>query len=463
MNIEKDFKKIKIYTLTPLHIGSGIEFEPTTFWIDSRNKELIEFKEKDFIDSLSEQEKENIGTMELTEIMNLILSKKPNGIHKKISIEIVNNYNRVLRTTNKNELNKFGIKKTIANPNTEQAYIPGSSIKGALRTGYIYSKRNNIKIVTDNKKIDEISLLGAMYEDVFSSLKISDCISNTNVDTSIGYVDRVSKKMNIISGEYDHMPGVTMLESINSGSVFEGDISLISNGETKRKFNNIEEVLQAVDSFSYSLLQDGKIGIKYPQKEQIDKIKHGFKNKSYLLRLGGFIGAESHTIDGFRNIKIMNRQKRNDFRENTTRLLYATQTKEKHNMNNVGFGWCIIEIIENENNSENIELINFINQQQKILSFVQPKTNSNIQNNGTTYNFNRTKSQNKTENTPSFKPAFDRTQPQTGKIVTFSKKGKPMVEIHNEKFTMIDGNDTDFKIGQEVTVVLIGATCKVKK
>lgn len=455
-------KKIKVYTLTPLHIGSGTEFDPTTFWIDSNTNELIEFKEEDFINTLSEQEKDNIGNMDLFEIMRLIKSKKIEGIHKKVSFDIANNYDRVLKNNNINEFNKFGIKKTISNPNTEKAYIPGSSIKGALRTGYIYSKRNNIKIKTNwnrkekNEKIDEDALLGKMEQDVFGSLKVSDCVSNLNVDTSIGYVDRVSKKVDSKTGKYKHLKGVTMLESINSGVVFEGSLSLFSEKETKIKFKDIEEVLQSVDGFSYSLLQDKSIGITYPTQEQISKIKQGFKNKTYLCRLGGFIGAESHTIDGFRDIKIINRQKRNDFRKNTTRLLYATQSKEKTDNNNIGFGWCIIELIEDENVSENLELKNFILEQQKILNTPQMNLNSSpvIKNN---------KFIPKNKSVSTYKPTFDRTQPQVGKIIKFSKKGKPIVSVHNEEFTMVDGNATDFQIGQEVTVILICATCKLKK
>jgi hypothetical protein len=34
-------KKIRIWTLSPIHIGDGTEFNPTMIWIDEEKRKLI--------------------------------------------------------------------------------------------------------------------------------------------------------------------------------------------------------------------------------------------------------------------------------------------------------------------------------------------------------------------------------------------------------------------------------------
>ena len=43
---------IKIHTISPVNIGSGEDFSPLSFWIDDKNKKLVEFNEQDFLNSL---------------------------------------------------------------------------------------------------------------------------------------------------------------------------------------------------------------------------------------------------------------------------------------------------------------------------------------------------------------------------------------------------------------------------
>jgi CRISPR/Cas system CSM-associated protein Csm3 (group 7 of RAMP superfamily) len=372
-----NIQKLRIWTLSPLHIGDGTEFDPTAFWIDESRNELNEFDASTLFEKLSQEQKNKILTLcqkadifSLQEIMKTVNAAKPQSIRKiSVSPEIVSNYKRILNNQNQNEMGKFQIKKTIVNPNSNRAYISGSSLKGAIRTALIadLSKKN-----------------GQFKDAVDTTFKASDFISRDEVKTTIGLVDRVSKKMDKKKGGFKHM-AVTMLESINANSIFNGSISLNEN---------VEQILNALEAYSISIIEDSEIGIKSPSKLGIEKVKNAFKNKTYLCRLGGYIGAESHTIEGYRSIAIKTQTGFKN-REHTTRLLYSTPTKQKSNSDNTTFGWCLIEVV-NENDDTDIQAI------RNLIASMQPKQSTqsfnssvskSVQNQNSVKNINQKKLQ----------------------------------------------------------------------
>ncbi|MDR1696477.1 MAG: type III-A CRISPR-associated RAMP protein Csm5 [Endomicrobium sp.] len=360
-NIEN--KDIRIHTLTPVYIGDGTEFQPVSFYIDDIKSELCEFDENALLGKLQEKNKmtefnslcQKADIFSLQKLMKLIYDIKPQSFKKvKIAPQIVANYKKCLQNTDKNEINNFGIKKTITSPNTHSAYISGSSLKGALRTGFISNLVKNGEDFSDKKKAEEF-LLGSFEKDVFTTLKTSDFTGN-NVQTNIAYAVRERKKP-VANRSNRSVP--VMVESINSGSVFNGSLQLRKDMETLISFENINDILSKTHDYSKSLLKDSKIGINYPLLPKIDEIQEKFKNKTYLCRLGGYIGAESHTIDEYREIEIRNPKKPKDIREYASMALYHSQTKEKTLSDNTTFGWCLLEVLENPNDPV-VDIIPFV-------------------------------------------------------------------------------------------------------
>ncbi|MDR3049648.1 MAG: type III-A CRISPR-associated RAMP protein Csm5 [Elusimicrobiota bacterium] len=364
-----NIQELRIWTLSPLHIGDGTVFDPTAFWIDDSRNELNEFDASTLFENLNKEQKNEILSLcqkadmfSLQKIMKIVNAAKPPSIRKvSISPEIVNNYKRTLSNQNKNEVGKFEIKKTIVEPNTYKAYISGSSLKGAIKTALIA----------------DLSKESGRFNDIVNAkFKVSDFISDDEVKTTIGFVDRVSKKIDERKGELKHMT-VTMLESINSACAFSGHLSL-----NEKETENLEQILKAVDAYSISLIDDPEIGsIISLSKNDIEKIKNTFKTKTYLCRLGGYIGAESHTIDGYRDIQIVTQVKpffKSENKPHTTRLLYSTPTNKKSDSNNTSFGWCLLEVV-NENDNTDIEVIkDLISSMQSQQQFISPASQKNI-------------------------------------------------------------------------------------
>lgn len=449
--------KVRLHTLTPVYIGCGDEYDLTSFWVDEQKGELVEFMPEAFVSLLSEDEKNILGNIGLLELARLINQKKPKGISKKICLNLVQKYEKVLYKQ-QTELNKFEIKKTAFNPTDNMPYVPGASLKGALRTVYIASLCPKLSYKNSGEPyIDEAGLLGGNFDrSPFSALKVSDfmtVVKDSCSPVSIVFADRISKKER--KGGFKHL-SVTMLEIINPGTVFEGTISLTKNNNIPKPLPEICRILECIDRYSFSLLEDEKMGIRNPPIEKIRGIKNSFGKKAYLCRIGGYIGAESHTIQGCRKIKI----RKHDIREYSTMTVYASPQEKMRGNSGITLGWCVLEIVENDNLTENKCLADFAAEQMKTL-LPEKTENSDGQshNNHTVYN----KQNMNTAFMPSQqKMSFDRNGVYDAEVIKISKKGNPMVEFRGNELTVMDA--VDLKIGDKIKITKIyGTTCRIKE
>lgn len=440
-----EHKKILIHTLTPLFIGSGEEFSPLTFWIDTSKNELVEFSEKTFVDTLSSEEKSQLGNSDLLAFMRRINKYRPEGKHIPVTSAIVDTYQKVLNGDQK-EFNNFAIKKLITNPNSNLPYIAGSSLKGVFRTGYL-AECDGLTKIKEKKEwnVNEGAVLGRMSADIFSALKVGDAEPVGDVNTKIFYAQRCRKKC--IGGSPKNSV-TTMLHAIMGGNTFAGEITLVRLLNTPKRLAGITDVLERAEKYAISLLNDADIGIKYPAVDELQKIKDDFTNPVYLCRLGGLIGAESHTINGFRDIKIRNPKKKDDYRPYSTQTICASL--DKNHPTNISFGWCLIEMLDTPASQNLPHLRSFIQEQEKVLQEdLSYKQRSFVY-------------ANRPVGVVSPRTSFDRNGVYTAKVVRLGKKGKAMMQLEGKEFTLLD--EGVFEIGQTLEITQIqGTTCKLKK
>lgn len=437
-----EFKKIRIHVLTPLFIGDGTELDFTTCWIDDNSSELVEFSPEALVATLTASEISKLGYLTIDGFKNLIKQKRPEGTRIKVSLDLITKYN--------NNINQGFISRTTSEPNTKQPYIPGSSLKGALRTGYIASlHKSNFRNRLSNKELQ--APLGGYSSDIFSTLKVSDCVSGRKVKKDILFVDRVSKHSfraarGVEKDGFKHMV-VSQVEAISSGSVFEGSISISNKTGTALHFRGIREPLQNIHEYSLSLLRDSENAIPYPQIKDLQAIQSGFANPTYLCRLGGMIGAESHTIANHRNIKInMGKGNPSINREHTTRTLFATASSKKALNNNITFGWCLIELMEREDQpSQNQALTSFLKKQHEVL-FANMDEQYILPTQARQFNF-----------VPS-NPSLDRNSTYKSKVVRLSKKGGPIANILGREITVAVSSGKQYKVGDDISVTSISGT-----
>ncbi len=380
-----EYINVRLHIISPLHIGCDDVYEPTNFVIDEQAKKLIEFEPVHFIKALSPEDRKRFSELcmsnnSLLQIFKFIrqkYNKVMGGREIDVSYGLISHYKKVLSLSSfdkKAVINNFLIQRSAYNPQSNQPYIPGSSIKGALRTGYLsilascggdlnelgkvldnsdYIPANPIKGQRKARDLEERLLHGSFSTDPFSHVKVSDFLPLENVKPKVGYAVNRKKKESDKETVAENGPP-QIFETINSGAVFEGQIVIrqplgagISHAVTK---NNL--LLAVHKHFARNLIEENKaIDANKLKREVASKVNGLFKDKlkkqAYLFRLGRHSGAEAVTIEGNRSIKIMQGKGRQPLylEHATTFWLASDEAHLKNNQGLIPFGWAVLEPI----------------------------------------------------------------------------------------------------------------------
>ncbi|WP_456370556.1 type III-A CRISPR-associated RAMP protein Csm5, partial [Thermodesulfatator atlanticus] len=245
--------KIEAQVVSPLHIGTGEVYEPTEFFIDPSRRELCIIDFEKFCAHFSASELQKFkkicfaGTLQ--SLLNLYafvdqtcLNFLNQGLRDFIvrRIELcewfLEHYRRMQSLTGKQlekEFNKFTIYRTAFSPNDNQPIIPGSSVKGALRTAVLNKRRSKARGESyrdycqgrrcDSKRLESEILEYPRYrfqQDPFRLIKVSDFRPKGPVKTRIIYTVNRKKDGTSACGPYQ------ILEVIEPGAIFEGEITI---------------------------------------------------------------------------------------------------------------------------------------------------------------------------------------------------------------------------------------------
>ena len=315
----KVLKRFCLRIVSPVHIGCDEVYEPTGFVIDEKEKKLVCFDSLDFVRGLEAEEKHKLAEIckkgdvsSVLELYKFMHGRRINGRSISVCAELVEHYQENLAIPVNNmkmvqqELNHFVIARTAFSLATDRPYIPGSAIKGALRTAYLNRQERQMRVPHQGgkdacKQLEKALLNGGSFStDPFRMVKVCDFMPVGKSRTKIIYVINMKKKLSKFQARGPYQ----ILEVIEPGAVFEGTILIDKpeNGSGIRTPLSYETVLEGATSFYVSQMEreDRELeGIKI-QSPVIDK-----HEKSFFLRLGRHSGAESLTIEGHRKIKIM--------------------------------------------------------------------------------------------------------------------------------------------------------------
>lgn len=291
---------LKLTTLTPLHIGTGEVYEPSSFVIDEGK--LFLFDEVLFYQSLNMADKklfnQKIKTSNWMNLIDFYRShvKEAKAVAKfecEVSKKIENTYKKLRNDDGSKKKNQFQITETFKNPNTHRAVIPGSSIKGMLDT--------ILKIYARKVKSNEPR----------QRLILSDAIL-LNGTSEIGYSYRKHK----------HPSKTARSEIPQMVEIISMDSTFILTVTTEYSFKQIQEKMKAY--------HDDRRDSKYEQTAN-----------SFVARVGKFCGKE-YMVDDGRNVL------------NTYDKPIATHTLYE---SGDGFGWINIEKIDEQEYRSAIESI----------------------------------------------------------------------------------------------------------
>ena len=379
----------KATTISPIHIGCDDEFEPTNYFID--NSKLHEISTSDLIQVLTADEKSwlleqinnrTINSNFLLEYMRIAFSKRNslqriNTLSIPTTKDVSDRYAKDLEEVKKEKdiFEKFFIPKTLTNPLTQEAIIPGSSIKGAIRTTIlqaIQTKRNTPnedKLAADEiykkpeKWADYQANLADYIEpsnDIFKYLKIGDLTLNKS-SRKITHVINCNRT-NLENHKAKKKAGLPLIyEVIKENTSAEFTINIDKNykllPDDINSFEQYDDIYKLINFCKKFYQQNSKdeltqlLNYGYIKKDNYNKIINHLDNKDknkFILKLGRFTGSSSMTLNN-RQIKVKGRKGEADKQlpQSTTSWL----TSETQNFNDgLPMGWLLCTLkVDSEN------------------------------------------------------------------------------------------------------------------
>lgn len=344
--------RIRLYVMSPIHIGCGEVYEPTSFRIDTGAKKLHTFDPLDLIDSLDDAGRKSLekvsGEDNLLAIVKEVgrlasAAKVPPLSSVDMADGLLKHYDTVMKMPTYNRdavINQFTLERTAYNPNGGFPYIPGSSIKGAIRTAYL----NALNKGDENFRLESDLLGGSFHDDPFRLLKVPDLLPVNPPSTRLIYAVNIRKKGGAAKGPFQ------ILETISHGSVFEGVLSLDQPPKTAKvkPLPSIKSLLLALHVFYRDRYGEDKTVLDAIENADVLKSLGGrignfnsaLKETAFLIRIGRHGGAESHTLDGVRRIKIL---KSPEPLPHATTIWLAAE--DKKDVKGMPFGWAVLEML----------------------------------------------------------------------------------------------------------------------
>jgi len=386
--MDKQTLRIRLHVYAPVHIGSGEVYDPTQFVIDSRSKKMRVFDPIQFIDSLDVDKRTLFTNLcKGNSLLSLYKFIRDNFDEKKISYRevdmsagLVKHYEDIMRLGTfdvEKIINQFTLNRTIALAHgNQEPYIPGSSLKGCIKTAYLSreAKEQNIVRCFDNilrstppHKVSsdlEKQLLGGTFsKDPFRFVKVSDLLPVRSEDSknNVKVFYAVNHKKDPGARATREAPGpYQIFECILPGSVFEGTLTIGEEKSALKKSEivsdvKIEDIFESLNKYFNAKLEDErqvlkKLGVKSPIITLINQNCKGRLTKNmFVVRLGKHSGAEAMTIDNNRRIKIMKGRGRSEFSDAATTLWFAAGSKKDYMLEHLWpFGWGVLEFPDKE-------------------------------------------------------------------------------------------------------------------
>ena len=346
-----------IHTVSPIHIGCDEVYEPLGFRLDEANREIVAFSPTDLVAMLPTHKLNQFsaicekGTVaSLLEIYKFMGNVEMEGRRIKVSPGFAEHYSKTLsiplndERKIQRELNQFTIWRTAFLTEDQRPYIPGSAIKGSLRTAYLNALAKEKKLTPfkarDAKRLEKILLEGGQFStDPFRCIKVSDFRPVGRIKTKIVYAVNEKKAVS----RFRARGPFQILEVIEPGNVFEGYIT-VEQPHPKAGIKNPISMETLLNSLKYFYEKERKREENQLSQIGVQSVSHSPNGSGVLIRLGRHSGAESVTIKGHRSIKIMGKpgEKPKWAKEATTLWLASHSARPTDKGGLQPFGWAAL-------------------------------------------------------------------------------------------------------------------------
>ncbi len=400
-----DHYTLRYTPLSPVHIGTDESYEPGNYVIDEDGGALYSFDSQAAITGLGEKEKKELLSIVNGKPDDLMLTRVQAFFHKNRESLIayanspvptahgINDlYEKRIGKTAQHEghgkrvINKLEIERTFYNPVDGRPLLPGSSIKGAIRTALL-DGINDGKRLNDrnerNQSLQQRLLDGKFHTDPFRLVSIGDASwqgSPNKPACQIKFAVNRKRKPVVKDGQllksqaeannlYQLLECVTphhyqsftgALTLLNTRSINPGNPKL-----PKQDFHwSIKEIAKACNEFYVKLFWEEFYAIKdrgYLNTVWLEQLKDLIDNdlskrlvmgEVFLLRLGRHSGAEALTLNGIRNIRIMQGRGQPAAWASQPKTWWLAADDSSSNREMLPFGWVLVEINPKESDAK---------------------------------------------------------------------------------------------------------------
>ena len=319
--------KINAEPITAVHIGTGNTLSPLEYYIVEKEEnfyELNRFKTERIISSLSKDKRQTFEKLldenDIIKIQKFI-NNNINDDHILYSCQVSKSVYLKYKEELYNMDNQLLIEEIYRDQRSFNPVIPGSSIKGAIRTAILSKLGETINRL--NPRYPEKDILGFddAKNDPFRGLQISDCeIFGNNKEYVSDFINFKENRNNS-----DDFASMQMFNEQIRGEILKGDANgtfeviinekLLSISISTGRWNpiklsfSITDIMLACNNF-YAQQFENEFKQFYEKskyqdlREQIELIKERInylKDNECIIRLGKFSQVESVTINKHRN------------------------------------------------------------------------------------------------------------------------------------------------------------------
>jgi CRISPR-associated protein Csm5 len=341
--------KVSYRVITPIHIGTGEDISPFEYVI--KDGKLYRIESDELISGLSEEQLKRfyayVDANNLIGLRDVVIENFNKEAHAKYEIKVTQSIAEKYERSIRDVRNQLLISPFMRNKLDFKPYIPGSSIKGAIRTAIIDNvvrdkiekekvKVNELRREIERKRDWELELLNAMVKtkrgeradarrDPFRVLKIADVnvsdeffivaeVLNAKVDEKRGRITTHGIQMfkEVLLGEVNlnkrvEFEGEIRIDEILSEAKYKG----VETGDQLEKWIRMvlskDFIIKACNDFYLGEFKREREFFEsaIEMSDILDKIEKILKpsDGEFVIRVGRFSGFTAVTVNEIRQPK----------------------------------------------------------------------------------------------------------------------------------------------------------------
>lgn len=379
--------KLYLTPLSPIHLGTGEEYELTNYIVDNGFLYAFDAARAVLTDRQKKELCERVAEVKLPQLQKFFKDNKETfksiahhvvKLHSGVAIDYKDNFGEITispkdetTTTKPKASNEFRIERTAYNPINYSIYIPGSALKGFIRTALwepIATQLSDaekkerftgkLDFVSGNAQAFEEKELGRMQNSAFRAIRVTDLKAAEDTCSYVVYATKYVKK----TGKPKSLKN--KLESILDAQYrgFSGEINLMHFPDElyKSKSELLPKRLSTIQDISYLMRLLHQYSIKrFNEESQYLREIGGYIHNAWLdamhyllsalasdikagrvalVRLGKYVGASNMTLKQNAYIKC----KDDYLKDSNTWWLATHSSKESNDVK--PFGWALLEV-----------------------------------------------------------------------------------------------------------------------